>query len=62
MQKGCSLINTYLTGLVNNQTYLLSFFFVCFNGKVTARNAIISSISHLMEEMEQSSIGGGQVS
>ena len=38
------------------------FFFVCFNGKVTARNAIISSISHLMEEMEQSSIGGGQVS
>ena len=47
--------------LVNDQTYSV-FFFVCFNGKVTARNAIISSISHLMEEMEQSSIGGGQVS
>ena len=61
MQKGCSLINMYLTGVVNDQTYSV-FFFVCFNGKVTARNAIISSISHLMEEMEQSSIGGGQVS
>ena len=61
MQKGCSLSNTYLTGVVNDQTYSV-FFFVCFNGKVTARNAIISSISHLMEEMEQSSIGGGQVS
>ena len=61
MQKGCSLINMYLTRVVNDQTYSV-FFLVCFNGKVTARNAIISSISHLMEEMEQSSIGGGQVS
>ena len=47
MQKGCSLINMYLTGVVNDQTYSV-FSFVCFNGKVTARNAIISSISHLM--------------
>ena len=62
MQKGCSLINTYLKGVVNDQTYSVFFVFVCFNGKVTARNAIISSISHLMEGMEQSSIGGGQVS
>ena len=62
MQKGCSLINMYLTRVVNDQTYSVFFFLVCFNEKVTARNAIISSISHLMEEMEQSSIGGGQVS
>ena len=61
MQKGCSLINMYLTRIVNEQTYSC-FFLVCFNGKVTAQNAIISSISHLMEEMEQSSIGGGLVS
>ena len=29
MQKGCSLINMYLTGVVNNQTYSV-FFPVCF--------------------------------
>ena len=60
MQKGCSLINMYLRRAVNDQTY--SIFFSSVLKKVTARNAIISSISHLMEEMEQSSIGGGQVS
>ena len=61
MQKGCSLINTYLTGVVNDQMYSV-FLFSSVLRKVMAWNSIISSISLLMEEMEQSSIGRGQQS
>lgn len=50
MQKGCSLINVYRTGVVNDQMY----FFLLLLRKVTARNAIISFLSLLMKKTEQS--------
>ena len=52
MQKGCSLINVYRTGVVNDQMY--SVFFLLLLRKVTARNAIISFLSLLMKKTEQS--------
>ena len=48
MQKGCSLINVYRTGVINDQTYSV---FLLLLRKVTAQNA---SIFSLVKETEQS--------